>query len=824
MLFRIALLASLCFTAELRAADPVPSSTKAVPQSATPAAAKPAAAATAAPKKNTEPAPDTNVISGTLLTADGSPVAGATVVLYNRGNKSVKSDIVGQFRFNKVPHNNRDYFILARHGNLITKETKVQKLPGSKNGAELYAPLRLTLTDGKQVQFTLTSKETGKPAVGAHIRLGYPDPRNVLTDKHGVALVDGLLPKKYTFNIYCESFSRKSMPMDLSKSPAAQKNNVALDPGGVIRGVVVDEKGKPLSGVYVYFSIEGTDTGWTGDAGNTDKQGKFRDRFTPLNTPIQISYGKDKYDVQNSDETKSIILTAKKRQVDLHIVMVHEPPGGSVAGTVTDRAGHLIASANITVVGLWNKKFPTDAKGRFRVDDLPNVERYGNGNWLGVTAKGYAPQAWGETPGTAAHPAEVAFKLEPGHSVHGRVVDAQGKPVTRASFSLRSPDYPQGGDWQGNHRTDKDGKFSFDSLPANVQIGMNGPSGINVNDMHLKIDSPQEQVYKLDPPATVRAKVVDAETGKPVTKFHVRLSMCETREADDPQVTVYSGGRWFQPGVMIDAKDGRFTIDELGYRCPQQLIVEADNYERNVVPRIIPLHADQATELKIVLLPVRSSDYSSVRGQIVGADGKGIAGVQLRLLVTTRPSAGPNDWQLSWQMVDQWQYNYFNRTSVIERFDTASTDDNGRFQFSKVMPGRYVQLFYWGDEVPKMRWSTPEKTQPGKDRTITINVPKPAKIHGTIDRTKLADASSISLSKNDDPYLSYGVSLTAKQSTFEFDDLAPGEYSINVYGKQKKVKQGANVFFTTSNVASDSVRINAGETKDVHLNTPNQRQ
>ena len=53
----------------------------------------------------------------------------------------------------------------------------------------------------------------------------------------------------------------------------------------------------------------------------------------------------------------------------------------------------------------------------------------GKGTFVVVRAKGFAPQAVSVDPGPADDPPEIAVRLEPGHRIRGRVLDAAGKPI-----------------------------------------------------------------------------------------------------------------------------------------------------------------------------------------------------------------------------------------------------------------------------------------------------------------------------------------------------------------------------------------------------------
>jgi hypothetical protein len=474
------------------------------------------------------------------------------------------------------------------------------------------------------------------------------------------------------------------------------------------------------------------------------------------------------------------------------------PITSTLIGKVTDTAGRPIAGANISAYTMPGKTFSTDAVGRFRIDNMP-VTWFGSP--ISVSAKGFSPRVLQPEYGTVKDPAQIAIKLQPGHTVHGRVVDDRGNPVAGANLMVHSGAYLNVHESKENWRTDTDGKFALDSLPGNAQISLTMPSGLYFANMHLKLDRPEEIVYKLGQPGFVRAHVVNAETGKPLEHFRVRLFYWEDYDgAALPPPTMFYNGHWSDPGVTIDSKDGRVTIGPLRYHRPQDLIIEAGGYERSVVPAVVPLHADQANEVQIVMLPIHSSDYSKLYGRIVDDKGRGIAGVHLTLIVARKPVSD----DFNWRALDCFQLEPF-----IERYEPSATDQNGRFEFSKILPGKFLAVAHWGTGAPKSCWFSNQQTVAGKDTTITIDVPKPASIHGSIDRTKLADATAIIVSRLNDPQsFEREVSLGAKQSQFDIVDLGPGNYWVQLFGKPKSLS-------TINKLQDEELNLVPGETKQV---------
>ena len=229
------------------------------------------------------------MVSGVVVKqSDGSPVAGMKVIMFGYGRREAMTDAQGRFTIKKVSNDNYPQKIFAYGGTLIARPTPVKKLSTSKAGA-IYEPVRLTMVEGKQVKIVLTAKDTGKPLAGVRIRFDYPDSRKVLSDKNGAAMLTGLQPESYTLHLFADGYCRKSLDFDLSVSTRLQEYKVEMELGGIVRGVVIDETGKPVAGAFVGYHTESSPNDWwNGDANQTDKNGKFQDRFAPLNTAIVV--------------------------------------------------------------------------------------------------------------------------------------------------------------------------------------------------------------------------------------------------------------------------------------------------------------------------------------------------------------------------------------------------------------------------------------------------------------------------------------------------------------------------------------------------------
>jgi hypothetical protein len=108
-------------------------------------------------------------------------------------------------------------------------------------------------------------------------------------------------------------------------------------------------------------------------------------------------------------------------------------------------------------------------------------------------------------------------------------------------------------------------------------------------------------------------------------------------------------------------------------------------------------------------------------------------------------------------------------------------------------------------------------TRADRAETVTVKLPKLARIVVTIDRAKYAEAAQLNTQQSGTWSQSGNVTINAGQSKFEIDDLAPGTYSVSIQGKPTPVKTPQGTYYTTSTLANRSILLKAGETQNVRF-------
>jgi hypothetical protein len=737
-------------------------------------------------------------LAGQLVQADGKPVADAQVLLRGKRRRDAKSDKDGRFRFDGLPPG--PFRILAIKEKLVSPSQEVEgrKINGSPWGR--FEPLRIEMSPGKELNLVVTSATTGKPLEGARIRLFANRWRDAQTAKDGTVVIDGLLPNHFRVTIEAAGHAAIERQIDLSAADARLNFPIAMAPGGVVQGVVTDEKGQPLSGVRIGYREEGSPYPTPGRRPETDAQGHFRHDGIPLNAAIQVEVRQQGY----RPHEQTVTLSPEHGEAKLNIKLLPKPRGGSIAGVVRDEKGKPIARASVVNHGNSSneeRNTTTDDQGRYVLDNLYE-------SWQGfeiiVSAAGRSPTRQSVKPGPDGKPAHFDWTLEPGHFLHGRVVAEDGKPIAGAHVNLR------GDPWSMPEpkQTDEQGRFEMDSLPAHPQFRISKPGFTELMDVSLRLDSPGPLTIVLQPMGILRGRVVDAVSGKPLPHFNVWLNFGTGRRRSDVQWSM--SGDLVYPGRQFQSKDGTFTLKDLMNKMPVDLNVAAEGYFKTVLPLEVAT-TDEAKTAQVAMKRLDPTKLATFSGRILDHAGHPVGGVSVLLVISTTDPTGPENRRFLWMITKSG--NLRNRGHFDQVLQTVS-DSQGHFEFKNVLPEKYWQLAYWGEHVAQGRLMGDQTTRPGRLEKITIALLEPARIEGTIDRGKYPDASRVAAQLVGENWSEVETQLAEDQTKFEFRDLPPGEYRVSIQSKPVPSKQREGMF-ESRNLVNQRVRLKEGETKPV---------
>lgn len=376
-----------------------------------------------------------------------------------------------------------------------------EKKPQGPHGV----PFDLVALPTKPVEGVVRDKDTGKPLAGVIVRsykVGGADDFNKLSwctsDKEGRYLLTGL-PKGDGNVIIAEAYGREPRPEDLPYLAVIRKvdDTHGLEPvtldipmkrGIWIKGRVIDKAtGKTMMAGFDYFCFG--DNPFARDLpllnfvpqDFTRKDGSFRTVALPGRGLIAVRANTDKYRMAVGAEKlndkveggqlvntlpyhlypgnfHTIVEVSPKEGDEAISCDVYLDPGRTLQGTALDPDGKPLAG--VRVLGLrpmayWENEPLKSAD--FTMVGLGAEEK----RTLQVIHEQKKLAGWREVRGDEKGPVRV--QLEPWGTVTGRLVTAEGEPVTDANIYA--------GSRQG--RPDKDGKFRIDGLAPGLKFGLN---------------------------------------------------------------------------------------------------------------------------------------------------------------------------------------------------------------------------------------------------------------------------------------------------------------------------------------------------------------
>ena len=497
-------------------------------------------------------------------------------------------------------------------------------------------------------------------------------------------------------------------------------------------------------------------------------------------------------------------MTGPRQRLDL--ALRPRPHGGSIVGVVLDHEGRPIAGAELSNPGNSSTEV-RDAKtgpdGRFRLENL--FESIA-GKEVIVRARGSAPQRLKVEPGPPDKPAEVAITMEPGHRIKGRVTNDKGRPIEGVRVDFANGGFPDSDG--GSTKTDVQGRFDFDSLPANSPFAFHKEGYSEIGGRILPLDTDDLIAVEMFPAGVILGRVVDARTGKPIRAFNVQITFSPKGQPGDPSSGLRSD--LIDPGQGYQSDEGRFKIGDLVVGMPLQVMVSAQDHERRVAERVVVALVNEAPVEEFRLDPIDPSNLRTYRGRLVDAAGEPVVGAQLRLIAARdRDPNQRESFPFNWTMIRNGQ---LAQQPNVARFLESSTDARGRFEFPGIPRGTEVELAWWRKGIAPGRADHLEHHAEDREGWFDISLSSPARIVGTVDRKAYSSAGRIQVSTTSGgSFDSSDFELKPDQADFAFEDLASGQYNVTLTTAFERVLDRPGGL-TTRTLATAKVTVDAGET------------
>ena len=765
-----------------------------------------------------------------VLASDESPVAGAEIRLLTKNQNrhatsTAMSNERGEFEFSGASEGSHT---LAAFFQNLSSRSRNHEGYETKAGDDSVV---LELREVPSLKVKVVTRAEGQPIEDATVRLQWTDTkRDHRTDAEGEVLIQGLTAETWTIQSRAKGFAVNVQRIQLSGTGTASVT-AQLEPGAELYGVVQDEDGTPLPDVNIFpFLVEHHAAAL--DHSRTDSEGKYRLECLPI-AGLRLSLLKEGY----LDALRDVTITAPPGgEQELNLTLTRRPEGGSVRGVVVDAEGKPVEGASLTYLGpgfsLNARETTADALGHYRLDDV--FEMSGSHSLL-VRANGFAPQQLEFTPGTRQDPAELNVTLQAGHRVRGRVIDEQGQPLpgVQVVWEFRVDSYVN--PWNDSATTGSDGRFQFDSLPAESPFRFSRKGYSDIERVRLPLDGEDEVQVTMQSEGVIRGRVVDDETGNPVSPFTIRVA--GTRDHKPGDVSASNRSDRMAGIEMVPDEDGTFCMASFVRGSFWRLTVEAEGYDPLFVPRIGVTAEKDAETVEFRLTPFDESQLMTFAGRLEDEHGQPIANVDFRLIVATaRPDPPPlrSAYPFDWMSIRQDGPR--NGESVLQ-FLKATTDLEGRFTFERVRPADDLELMYWGkgasqDRIIFKRRATDadaknfyervstdgrEQRAPYSAETLqglTITTETPGIIRGSIDRTALPDLTQISLLTADhDQQI---ATLSPNKDSYELQNVAPGKHTLYVDGPPRQIKHGGQ---RRNGLKQLEIELKPGETVTVNLDS-----
>ena len=387
-------------------------------------------------------------------------------------------------------------------------------------------------------------RSTGLPLVAVRASLRPESQRKGITattDRDGRFAVTGLTPGRYRLRHEAEDYvrlgKRAAFTLVEDKGETAARI-IRLDRGAIVRGVALLPSGKPAARVRLSLDVSMPRHSYGGyDHATTDGEGRFEFRGIPACVAAVTSGGGERLYAAWRD---SIALGEVRERV---VLQLHER-NVTVTGKVVDATGAPVAKARAGLGirlgsgGSFNSfSAGTIADGTFVIEDAPPGTFTLRGSFGSLLSSNSIDVVLSDGERAGPFTLKLHGSVSRGPQViRGRVVDAQGEPVSAARVCILESSVRCGSGSQSHcfGRWTKKRTITTDSAGSFV-LKIEEP----MHTHHILLaDAPafgpvllegvrtgaEDVLLKLEPSATLKGRITSAQTARPLAGTPIRLS------------------------------------------------------------------------------------------------------------------------------------------------------------------------------------------------------------------------------------------------------------------------------------------------------------
>jgi RNA polymerase sigma factor (sigma-70 family) len=426
---------------------------------------------------------------------------------------------------------------LASRDDATVRETPRSEVQANSSTAQDSQPRQAVASSSKKKPYTATIEvrdlSTDAPIADAHLECAYEGAQSAYegarltatTDSQGtarVAIPD--LAGSWYLNVKASRAGLVPLVISWSRSsqsPAPpERFRFRMEKAVTIGGRVLDQDQKLIAGATVVISVRKhyPDSDQKANVFFVSTKTDADGRWSFSNVPGQLdSVAVGAYHPLYLTERtyfrmdESLSLSALRDRST--VLRLRE--GTRIDGTVIAPDGRPVAGAAV-LYGAEDSQaansipaVKTDLQGRFTLGIEPGAISV-----LTARHDGFGPAL--QTIRVGNEPQRITLTLQSPHALTGRVVDGAGRPIPRASLSVRS--------WRGLESlekevtTDADGRFTWKDAPGDeVRVDVYAKGYVRRHEVPVAPGGPNRIVMAT--PTTIKGTVVDAETGQPIPRF-----------------------------------------------------------------------------------------------------------------------------------------------------------------------------------------------------------------------------------------------------------------------------------------------------------------
>ena len=669
----------------------------------------------------------------------------------------------------------------------------------------------------------------GRPAIGAKVEVspdlsenvsGSPmDPRTFIgggndadTDETGAFEIAGLGEGPWIVTAKYES-PDESQPEDSGRWTASQALvrapaedlKLALDPPVNFMGAVVDSAGEPITAFNVKAELAGSQ--WymppseKSQNGFESEDGRFV--FSDLR-PGKWTFTVTAKGMAPSEELE-ITLPTEEESTFVLLAPIF------LAGKVVDPNGLPVSGAEISkelegpeaIQAMQGRKdwatTMTDGEGLFTLNGVAP----GAGS-IAAKKDGWAPSdgyGYDLAEGEVAH--EIVLVMRRGGTISGEVFGADGEPAAGCVLILQMPSLEErrfaNADANGQFEETglKPGSWQVQAFPGIKSLQPEGGGSIDqaalikalkMTSVQLKDETTEHVVLGSPPAAPVRVYGVVSAGGDPVPDMVISFMKAEG-----------GGLEGLKIGTTLEDGSYELVLDEPGDYLMTVQATGSPGMQNSVeFKRRIPETDDQ--ELNVAM------PMGRIVGRVVSADGEPSASARVTLSMQSGKAFG---------------------TLMGGQYNETRTDEDGQYEMRFVRPGDYVVAaggsflggMLGGDNSLGRKVKSVTVT---KDSSVTLDfkLESAGELHGTVrdmGGSPVADASIFLRDENGRLLELFAFQATNASGAFEYDGLAPGDYTISARAEGMASSPAAPVRVRSGEVSEATVTVDAGTTLLVSL-------